>query len=238
MLTFFRRIRKSLLGSGSAGKYTIYAVGEILLVVIGILIALQVNNWNEERKNSNREFRLLMELNVNLSSNIEKFKQNINSENRTIQSIDHILDHLENKKPYNDSLAFHFRRILFLEQMTISNSAYETLKSVGFELIGSDELRMEVIQLFEMIYPETNSVIKDVAMQRYGVTRSMFNTYFRTNKKLEAIPMDYVGLQQNEEFINWIYNRRAWKSSVINFNQELIDPTNSLIRSVNNYLGK
>jgi len=50
MLTFFRRIRKGLLGSGATSKYLVYAVGEIALVVIGILIALQINNWNEGRK--------------------------------------------------------------------------------------------------------------------------------------------------------------------------------------------
>ena len=50
MLTFLRRIRRSLIESGSVRKYLIYAIGEIALVVIGILIALQINNWNEERK--------------------------------------------------------------------------------------------------------------------------------------------------------------------------------------------
>ena len=50
MLTFFRRIRKGLLGDGATSKYLLYAVGEILLVMIGILLALQVNNWNEGRK--------------------------------------------------------------------------------------------------------------------------------------------------------------------------------------------
>ena len=51
MLTFFRRIRKGLLGQGATSKYLLYAVGEIALVVIGILIALQINNWNEGIKN-------------------------------------------------------------------------------------------------------------------------------------------------------------------------------------------
>ncbi|MFN1835224.1 DUF6090 family protein [Balneola sp. MJW-20] len=49
MITLFRRIREKLIASGSLTKYLLYAVGEILLVVIGILIALQVNNWNEQR---------------------------------------------------------------------------------------------------------------------------------------------------------------------------------------------
>ena len=50
MLRFFRRIRQQLLTAGSLRKYLLYAVGEVVLVVIGILIALQINTWNEERK--------------------------------------------------------------------------------------------------------------------------------------------------------------------------------------------
>ena len=50
MLTFFRKFRKSLLGEGATSRYLLYAIGEITLVVIGILIALQINNWNQDRK--------------------------------------------------------------------------------------------------------------------------------------------------------------------------------------------
>jgi hypothetical protein len=50
MLRFYSNLRRQLLGEGKAGKYLKYALGEILLVVIGILIALQINNWNEQRK--------------------------------------------------------------------------------------------------------------------------------------------------------------------------------------------
>ncbi|WP_138433407.1 DUF6090 family protein [Winogradskyella algicola] len=51
MIKFFRKIRQNLLSEGRTGKYLKYAIGEIVLVVIGILIALQINNWNEDRKN-------------------------------------------------------------------------------------------------------------------------------------------------------------------------------------------
>ena len=50
MIKFFRKIRQNLLSEGKTGKYFKYAIGEIVLVVIGILIALQINNWNEGRK--------------------------------------------------------------------------------------------------------------------------------------------------------------------------------------------
>ena len=54
MVTVLRKIRKSLIDSGSARKYLLYAIGEVLLVMVGILLALQVNNWNEENKNAKK----------------------------------------------------------------------------------------------------------------------------------------------------------------------------------------
>ncbi|MFN2373105.1 MAG: DUF6090 family protein [Cyclonatronaceae bacterium] len=62
MLKFFRKIRQNLLLEGKTGKYLKYAIGEILLVVVGILIALQVNNWNEVRKERIQEHILLTRL--------------------------------------------------------------------------------------------------------------------------------------------------------------------------------
>ena len=50
MIKFFRKIRHNLINEGKTTKYLKYAIGEIVLVVIGILIALQINNWNEQRK--------------------------------------------------------------------------------------------------------------------------------------------------------------------------------------------
>jgi hypothetical protein len=62
MLHFLRRIRRSLINTGATRKYLLYAVGEILLVMIGILLALQVNNWNEERKDRFEEQVILIGL--------------------------------------------------------------------------------------------------------------------------------------------------------------------------------
>ena len=55
MIKFFRRIRQKLVQNGNLARYFIYAIGEIILVVIGILIALSINNWNEKIKNKNQE---------------------------------------------------------------------------------------------------------------------------------------------------------------------------------------
>ena len=70
MIKFFRKIRYNLLSENKTGKYLKYAVGEIVLVVIGILIALGINNWNEHRKD------LIKEQNIN-NNLYEEFSQNL-----------------------------------------------------------------------------------------------------------------------------------------------------------------
>ena len=75
MIKFFRKIRHNLLSEGStgkpawpAGRYFKYTLGEIVLVVVGILIALQINNWNENRKDINRSRAILGEFKKDLAS--------------------------------------------------------------------------------------------------------------------------------------------------------------------------
>jgi len=70
MIKFFRKIRQELLLSGRTGKYLTYAAGEVVLVVIGILIALQINNWNEQRKQSNLEQEYLIALKKEFENNV------------------------------------------------------------------------------------------------------------------------------------------------------------------------
>ena len=74
MLTFLRKIRRSLIQSGSVRRYLLYALGEILLVMIGILLALQVNNWNEGRKNRIHENNAVEELYEELIQNLNYTK--------------------------------------------------------------------------------------------------------------------------------------------------------------------
>lgn len=77
MISFFRKIRQKLLAQNKVTRYVAYAIGEIILVVMGILIALQVNNWNEERKNHTAEQRILIALLQEFESNLEILNQTI-----------------------------------------------------------------------------------------------------------------------------------------------------------------
>ena len=75
MIKFFRKIRQKMLTENKFSKYIIYAIGEVVLVVIGILIALQVNNWNEDQKIKRQEAILIKNLKTEFNVNLENLKE-------------------------------------------------------------------------------------------------------------------------------------------------------------------
>ena len=75
MIKFFRRIRQKQISEGKTGTYFKYAIGEIILVVIGILIALSISNWNEERKIKKAEIGILQNLKTELKFNLDDLKK-------------------------------------------------------------------------------------------------------------------------------------------------------------------
>ena len=81
MIKFFRHIRKDLMEKNKTSKYFKYAIGEIILVVIGILIALQINNWNEHKKLKVQEVEALTEIISDLTINNNQFNQYPNNQN-------------------------------------------------------------------------------------------------------------------------------------------------------------
>ncbi len=72
MIKFFRRIRKRLLSQNKLTKYLIYALGEVVLVVIGILISLQINNSNDLQKIRMKELHYLANLKTDLQVNMRE----------------------------------------------------------------------------------------------------------------------------------------------------------------------
>ena len=148
MIPFFRKIRKKMADDNRPLKYMRYAIGEILLVVIGILIALQINTWNEERKLKSKERKSLTELRKDLNQNLNDIGIYIISLQKCKKSNETIIYHIENKLVYNDSLDYHFSMLYPFISFTINQTTYETLKQNGFDLISNDSLRNSISNLY------------------------------------------------------------------------------------------
>ncbi|MCB0657169.1 MAG: hypothetical protein KDC57_13585, partial [Saprospiraceae bacterium] len=150
MVTFLRQVRKSLLESGAARRYFIYAAGEIVLVVVGILIALQINNWNESRNEREQECNVLHELIENLEINVKRLDVNIERGNTDNSMADVLITSINKNNPYSDTLDKYFPLALnpVDEGSFISFVGYESLKNTGFDIIQNYELKKEIITLF------------------------------------------------------------------------------------------
>jgi uncharacterized membrane protein YvbJ len=136
MIKFFRKIRQNLLSEGKtgkpalpAGRYLKYAIGEIILVVIGILIALQINNWNERQKLKTQEIEILQNFQNSIKEDLKGLNHAISINERVKKSMSLLLDYMEEDKPYHDSLKYHFGNTNVHWEFPISSSVFDALKS-------------------------------------------------------------------------------------------------------------
>ena len=174
MIKFFRKIRQRLLTENKFSKYLLYAIGEIVLVMIGILLALQVNNWNEFQKDREIEKKTLLNLFENMELNINKAEHKIAIIQRHNKSGQIIFAAIKNSDRTIDTLGQHFHWALMNHaNLALSKAGYESLKNIGFEIIRNEILKKEIVNLHENTYLELSR------MQKWGEeVRPDLDTYF------------------------------------------------------------
>ena len=134
------------------GKYFKYAIGEIVLVVIGILIALQINNWNDQNKERDDEKLILNEIRENLQFDLADFESNIvNLQNKTT-SCKSMLKILEGDIAYNDSIGYFFYYLKTYPHFSNKSNGYNLLQSKGLDIIQNTSIRKAITDLYEDRY--------------------------------------------------------------------------------------
>ncbi|MDY2588185.1 DUF6090 family protein [Winogradskyella aquimaris] len=209
MIKFFRNIRHRLLSEGKTGKYLKYAIGEIVLVVIGILIALQINNWNENRKQNMRSREYHQRIYEDLDR-LTKQGDNLKSNaDRVLTSITKAVALLESKKELTreDKKTMDYAMIWFSRTtyQLPALSTYEEMKSNGdLNLIYDVKLRNQITDFYnylkqvEKVYDKISMAIED--------DYKVFSRYIRTYVNPEALSIthdyDFNKMSEDEEFIN------------------------------------
>ncbi|WP_445385853.1 DUF6090 family protein [Robiginitalea sp. IMCC44478] len=236
MIRFFRNIRQRLLTENKFSKYLLYAIGEIILVMIGILMALQVNNWNNERADREKEITILKEIQRNLQTNVKQFTEEAKMQGSIVESISLIMDQIKNKVPYHDSLGVKYAAIAWTEEFNFANSAFETLKTIGFDLISSDPLRENIIQLFNIRYTRISDVIQKVSVTEHSQLNTLYLKYIEFDEQGKAIVVDSEKLFKDTEFTNMLSSRRIWKIDIISTYKELIEESLALSEMIDREL--
>ena len=238
MIKFFRKIRQKLLSENKFSKYLIYAIGEILLVMIGILLAFQVNTWNESNKLHKDEISSLLSIKSDLLVSAKNLGFCNSADSLIVKSYDIILEHIQNRMPYHDSLSVHFGELLQWAKPVCRSSAYENLKSSkGLALISNEPLRQEIIKVHEILYVfSLENEEKEEAMIHQELMLPLFASLFMTNKDGGTVPIDYSSLFTDQKFMNVISLTRHRRISSISSESELKNYLYQLVSKIESEL--
>jgi len=243
MIKLFRNIRQNLIMENKTSKYLKYAIGEIVLVVIGILIALQINNWNQDRLATIEEHNIYKNLNTEFKTNKELLQEDI-AENNNSMSAGKILmdligsdeDALRAKNP--DSLIFRFfesggidfSENTILELIQSGKMQYiqnDNIKNLTFEwnqkkenAVRSYEQKQRVTNLL-IAYLYKRYPIKNIDI--YGVLKWKEPSKLQVNKLAIFNEVEFESL--TDDLLYTLYNLIEKQKTLQNIIEQIIEAT-------------
>ena len=210
MLKFFRKIRQQKLSENHFSKYLLYALGEVLLVVIGILMALQINNWSEDRKEFAQELEITAELYAELDRNLTYTKGAIKDVEERIQALKDLFALTAAEKPsisYDKFNYLYAKSSSYQEYTPISNKVRKILELEEFEfsksrvlydeLLGYSSNLQSVEEYYQLIVDTWKMVNQPFIVQEYPL-RNFYWIPEELRKSKHSI--DHLALLNNRKF--------------------------------------
>tara|TARA_R100001369_G_C3295605_1_gene164760 strand:+ start:42 stop:791 length:750 start_codon:yes stop_codon:yes gene_type:complete len=216
MIKFFRKIRYDLMEKNKTGKYLKYAIGEIVLVVIGILIALQINQWNENRKENNALKTLTENLNNEFQKNLKELDIDLSRVKNAITASNTLLSYTGTKNVEVDNIIIDSLIYYAVSNPTWNPSSYvlndiknsgklSTLKNENLKLFlyDWDRLYEDILEWHAGSTINTNRVVHFV-----GEKGSLVNIdhYNNKNEKGTKFDIENIDLLQEIRFENELEN--------------------------------
>lgn len=224
-------------------RYLGYAIGEIILVAVGILLALQINNWNEQRKLNIKEIKTLTDLKYDLEKNIKSTRDGINYMNGFLNSCKKIIYAIEHKQPYEEGINSAFGQFYLVYYPNFSTGSYENLKNEGINLISNKRLKNAIVTVFDI---KTERIEEDRTNRQFvynsSVVMPMVTKYFFNDLSTPGynlIPSNYKKMLQDKVFYNMCTILAAnylkdirWYEMYISDSENLINQINSEIQGL------
>ena len=210
MIKFFRKIRQKLLAENRFSKYLLYAIGEIILVVIGILIALQIDSWNQDKKDKKLEAqyycRLLEDVNqdfTNYNNYMALLNERIDGNNTLIQRLqDHIM-------PLDSISPLILKSVKYANRnITATTDAFEDIKSSGnLNIIKDLSVKNQLADYYKTL-AKTSAVIesngKSITDKRFLEIEDVISSgWIKLLENVNAIDTSKVNLKSLKSNINF-----------------------------------
>jgi hypothetical protein len=128
-----------------------YAVGEFLLIVMGIVVALAVNSWYANQQLRGVEIRYLQRIRTSLAADLEGVSESQAAIEEAVARLHRLKAHLASRAPYSESLNELFSELTRWRGVTLKTSIYESLRARGLDLISNEEMQVELIEVYENV---------------------------------------------------------------------------------------
>ena len=243
MIKFFNKIRKSTLEQNKLGKYLKYAIGEIILVMIGILLALQVNTWNNNRELKKEELKVMKSLHQEFSQNLERFDTVYNVQLKRKKAIEYVMSGELQNLP-TDSLVTLLETINMSWTFDPFQGIYNSVIGSGkIELISNESLKTKLATIQDLIkdYQEEEHQTREFSKQLlypFELKTPLKSYNFNENDIVESAKVkdNYLKAFSSFEFDGLMRNLRGWMQSIFEegptLREELVSIINLLEEEV------
>ncbi len=248
-MKIFRKIRRTLIASGKTKSYIIYAFGEILLIVIGILIAWKINSINEIRKNRIVEVKIYQSLNEELNTNLILLDSSIVRYARNVQTIQNTIKSIRSQpQEITEELKEGIINVKFQSTKLQSASINSVSSTNKFEFIKSDLLRDLIasypneLNNFENQDAKIGNIIinrlQPVIESHVSLIDILLNRESKYNKNTSfSGTSDYVKLLNNRAYQNVLVDRLIQTENQLIIGNNLRDKTQIIAYKLNKELG-
>lgn len=233
----FRQIRRETMLTQRVRQYFSYAVGEVLLIFVGITLALAFDDWSEQRRARRHEISALDDIVTNLYENIDWLTGTIERDSERLSSCRNAILIVERRSVWDPAFGELFDSCRYWTSPYFRTAAYDSLKATGTDLLTNVEVRASIVNLFEGSYA---FLIGDLDREQWdfqsAVVLPVWNRYLRTVDGITTEPSDFDALLDSAEFLNVLYNRTELLGRSIAEQTESLADTQDVLRAISQEL--
>jgi len=230
MIRLFRKIRNQLLSEKSYSIYILYAAGEIVLVMVGILLALQIDNWNENNKIQKEFSEVLEEIHEDLVLDTTSISLTLAQRILDLEAQNRVIKAIRDDLPFNDQIQSDLGQIMLKRSLRLASSGFNLLRESSLTTMDDHSLRSNLIEYYEQAVKEMNEEYVDDKFE----FETVLLPYIRQNFKdwdygKFGIPLDWESLKDDHYFLTSLRLNLTNVSSTINSLQKGLHSANKIL---------
>lgn len=240
-MLLLRKIKFKLMDRDKIGKYLIYAVGEILLIAIGIFLAFQANKWKERENDKKLEKELITNIWLGLQGDLADIKSNSEAHNRFLKSQVESVKWVEGDTVSKDSIVYNISVAHKSTSFLKSTAPFESLKEFGLNRIENDTLRYYIVYLYDVSYPnfeeihkKYNQTLDDVL----NVGLIYFEDWSYEKGVNLMVPVNEKGLKNDRKYLMKLKYLKKLNELVLLYNSNLENQVTQTTKLIERNYGK